>query len=135
MVVRFHRSLKSSLRARLAGSDWVPHLPLGLLGLRATPKDDTGLSVSEAVYGSPLTLPGELVDVPDYFLMPSSGKLTELLMDSPFLHLIMFVLFLQFNCLQLLCQLSMCLFVRMQLYHPWHLNLNLNFVYPLLKNV
>jgi len=70
MVERFHRSLKSSLRARLAGSDWFSHLPLVLLGLRATPKDDTGISVSEAVYGSPLTLPGELVDVPE--LLPSS---------------------------------------------------------------
>ena len=70
MVERFHRSLKSSLRARLAGSDWFSHLPLVLLGLRATPKDDTGLSVSEAVYGSPLTLPGELVDVPE--LLPGS---------------------------------------------------------------
>ena len=117
MVVRFHRSLKSSLRARLAGSDWVPHLPLGLLGLRATPKDDTGLSVSEAVYGSPLTLPGELVDVPDYFLMPSSGKLTELLMDSPFLRLIMFVLFLQSNFLQLSSQPNTSLFVKIQLNH------------------
>ena len=28
MVERFHRSLKSSLRARLAGSDWFSHLPL-----------------------------------------------------------------------------------------------------------
>ena len=65
MVERFHRSLKSSLRARLANSDWISHLPMVLLGLRATPKDDTGLSVSEAVYGAPLTLPGELVDVPE----------------------------------------------------------------------
>ena len=65
LVERFHRSLKSSLRARLAGSDWFSHLPLVLLCLRATPKDDTGLSVSEAVYGCPLTLPGELVDVPE----------------------------------------------------------------------
>ena len=65
MVERFHRSLKSSLRARLTNSDWVSHLPMVLLGLRATPKDDTGLSVSEAVYGAPLTLPGELVDVPE----------------------------------------------------------------------
>ena len=70
MVERFHRSLKSSLQARLAGSDWFSHLPLVLLGLRATPKDDTGLSVSEAVYGSPLTLPGELVDVPE--LLPDA---------------------------------------------------------------
>ena len=66
MVERFHRSLKSSLQARLAGSDWFSHLPLVLLGLRATPNDDTGLSVSEAVYGSPLTLPGELLDVPEF---------------------------------------------------------------------
>ena len=70
MVERFHRSLKSSLRAKLAGFDWVSHLPLVLLGLRATPKDDTGLSVSEAVYGSPLTLPGELVDIPE--LLPDA---------------------------------------------------------------
>ena len=70
MVERFHRSLKSSLRARLSNSDWVSHLPMVLLGLRATPKDDTGLSVSEAVYGTPLTLPGELVDVPE--LLPDT---------------------------------------------------------------
>ncbi|XP_023341697.1 uncharacterized protein LOC111711545 [Eurytemora carolleeae] len=54
-----------SVLGRLAGSDWFSHLPLVLLGLRATPKDDTGPSVSEAVYGSPLTLPSELVDVPE----------------------------------------------------------------------
>ena len=65
IIEPFHRSFKSSLRARLAGSDWFSHLPLVLLGLRATPKDDTSLFVSEAVYGSPLTLPGELVDLPE----------------------------------------------------------------------
>jgi len=70
MVERFHRSLKASLRARLSNSDWISHLPMVLLGLRATPKDDTGLSVSEAVYGSPLSLPGELVDVPE--LLPDA---------------------------------------------------------------
>jgi hypothetical protein len=70
MVERFHRSLKASLRARLSNSDWISHLPIVLLGLRATPKDDTGLSVSEAVYGSPLSLPGELVDVPE--LLPDA---------------------------------------------------------------
>ena len=64
MVKRFHRSLKSSLQARLAGSDWFSHLPLVLLGLRATPKDDTGLS--EAVYSSPLTLPGDIPELLPY---------------------------------------------------------------------
>ena len=64
IVERFHRSLKSSLQARLAGSDWFSHLPLVLLGLRATPKDDTGLS--EAVYSSPLTLPGDVPELLPY---------------------------------------------------------------------
>jgi hypothetical protein len=33
---------------------------LGLLGLRAAPKEVSGISSAEAVYGQPLTLPGEL---------------------------------------------------------------------------
>ena len=33
LVERFHRSLKSSLRARLASPDWCDHLPLVMLGL------------------------------------------------------------------------------------------------------
>ena len=55
MIERFHRSLKSSLRARLASSDWVAHLPLVMLGLRSSPKEDSGFSPAEAVYGSNLS--------------------------------------------------------------------------------
>ena len=62
MIEQFHHSLKSSLRARLAGSDWVAHLPLVMLGLRSWPKDDSGLSPAEAVYGSTLSLPGEFLE-------------------------------------------------------------------------
>ena len=65
MIERFHRSLKASLPARAANSDWVSHLPLVLLGLRSVPKEDTGFSVSEAVYGSALTIPGEFLDGPE----------------------------------------------------------------------
>ena len=72
LIERFHRSLKSTLRARSAGSDWFSHLPLDLLGLRATPKEDMGLLVSEAVCGSPLILPGELMNVPE---MPPCRKM------------------------------------------------------------
>jgi cleavage and polyadenylation specificity factor subunit 1 len=36
-VERFHRRLKDSLRAWLAGSDWPSHLPWVMLGLRAAP--------------------------------------------------------------------------------------------------
>ena len=65
MIERFHCSLKSALQPRLAGSDWFFHLPLVLLGLRTIPKDNTELSVSEAVYGSSLTVPGEFLGSPE----------------------------------------------------------------------
>ena len=72
MIERFHRSLKSSLRARLASSDWVSHLPLVMLGLQSSPKDDSGFSLAKAVYGSNLSLPGEFLEhseiPPDSFL-------------------------------------------------------------------
>jgi len=44
MIERFHRSLKNSLRARLASSDWFLHLPLVLLGLLTSPRDHSALS-------------------------------------------------------------------------------------------
>jgi hypothetical protein len=62
MIERSHRQLKNSLRARLAGDQWSDHLPWVLLGLRAAPKEDANVSSAELVFGTPLTLPGELVD-------------------------------------------------------------------------
>jgi len=61
MVERAHRQLKDALRARLAGKSWLDHLPWVLLGLRAAPKEDSGLSSAEVLYGEPLTLPGQFV--------------------------------------------------------------------------
>jgi hypothetical protein len=61
MVERFHRQLKNSLRARLCGPNWVDHLPWVLLGLRAAPKEDSGVSSAEMLYGSPLSLPGQFL--------------------------------------------------------------------------
>ncbi len=40
--------------------DCPAHLPWALLGLRAAPKEVSGLSSAEAVFGQPLVLPGEL---------------------------------------------------------------------------
>ncbi len=57
MVERTHCQLKDALRARLAGPRWPEHLPWVLFGLRAAPKDDSGLSSAELVLGMPLTLP------------------------------------------------------------------------------
>ena len=63
LVERFHRQLKEALRARNCGTSWAAHLPWVLLGLRAAPKEDSGLSSAEAVYNKKLVLPGELQDV------------------------------------------------------------------------
>ncbi len=40
--------------------DWPAHLPWVMLGLWAAPKEISGISSAEAVYGQPLILPGEL---------------------------------------------------------------------------
>jgi hypothetical protein len=60
MVERVHRQLKAALRSRNCGADWAEHLPWVLMGIRAAPKDDTGVSSAELVYGCSLVLPGEL---------------------------------------------------------------------------
>ncbi len=60
-VERFHRRLKESLRAQLAGADWPDHLPWLLLGLHAAPQEDSGISAAKLVYGSPMSLPGQFL--------------------------------------------------------------------------
>jgi hypothetical protein len=71
-IERFHRRLKDSLRARLANADWPLHLPWVLLGLRAAPREDSGLSAAELVFGAPLSLPGQFLSaaepLPQQFL-------------------------------------------------------------------
>ncbi len=63
MVERVHRQIKDALRARGAGLEWHSHLPWVLLGLRAAPKEDSAVSSAELVLGTPVILPGQLVDV------------------------------------------------------------------------
>ena len=60
IVERFHRQLKAALRARCSGADWLEHLPWVLLGLRAAPKEEAGVSAAEATYGHSLVLPSQL---------------------------------------------------------------------------
>jgi hypothetical protein len=60
LVERTHRQLKDALQARETGVDWPAHLPLVLLGLRSAPKEISGISSVEAVFGQPLVLLGEL---------------------------------------------------------------------------
>ena len=60
MIERIHRTLKTALKARLTGPNWVEELPWVLLGLRTTPKEDLGYSSAELVYGEPLTISSEI---------------------------------------------------------------------------
>ncbi len=60
-VERLHRRLQDALRARTAAATWSEELPFVLLGLRAQPREDTGLSPAEAVFGAPIVLPNEFL--------------------------------------------------------------------------
>jgi hypothetical protein len=62
LVERFHRRLKDALRARLAGPAWTAHLPWVLLGLRAAPREEDNISPAQAVFGTPIVLPGQFLD-------------------------------------------------------------------------
>ncbi|XP_028170283.1 uncharacterized protein K02A2.6-like, partial [Ostrinia furnacalis] len=61
LVERFHRQLKAAITCH-ANSNWVESLPLVLLGIRATHKEDLHASPAELVYGETLRLPGEFFE-------------------------------------------------------------------------
>jgi cleavage and polyadenylation specificity factor subunit 1 len=60
LVERFHRSLKSSLKASCSDAphEWVDRLPWDLLGLRTAWREDLGSSAAELLYGEPIAVPG-----------------------------------------------------------------------------
>jgi cleavage and polyadenylation specificity factor subunit 1 len=60
MIERAHRRLKEALKTRLAAADWPDHLPWVLLALNVAPKEDSGKSAAEMVFGASLTLPAQL---------------------------------------------------------------------------
>jgi hypothetical protein len=47
--------------AHAAAATWFKELPFVLLGLRAQPREDTGLSLAEAVFGAQIVLPNEFL--------------------------------------------------------------------------
>ena len=65
----------------------VPSPALGSPRIRTVPKDDSGLSVSKAVYGSHLTVPGEFLGSPElpptYFLRKIENTITGLAIPPP----------------------------------------------------
>lgn len=60
LVERFHRQLKASIMARSGSRDWSEHLPVILLGIRNTIKEDLHCTPAELVFGTSLRLPGEM---------------------------------------------------------------------------
>ena len=64
LAERFHRHFKTGLKARLAGSNWVADLPVVLLGIHATLKEDLSCTSAEMVYGTTLHLPGDFLSAP-----------------------------------------------------------------------
>ncbi|XP_036362146.1 uncharacterized protein LOC118765014 [Octopus sinensis] len=61
MIERFHRQLKSAIRACPDITNWMEFLPLILLGIRIFAKGDMGHSPAELVYSTPLALPGRMI--------------------------------------------------------------------------
>lgn len=59
MLERFHRTLKAALTAHET-PQWSQRLPIVLLALRNTVKQDIGVTPAELVFGTTLRLPGEL---------------------------------------------------------------------------
>eukprot|EP00731_Ephydatia_muelleri_P025040 Em0017g123a len=65
LIERFHRQLKSSLKACHTPTHWVDALPIILLGIRTALKQDLGCSAAELVYGTTLCIPGEFFSIAD----------------------------------------------------------------------
>lgn len=70
LVERFHRQLKAAIMCH-ADSNWVDVLPLVLLGIRSSFKEDLQASSAELTYGEPLRLPGE-------FFSPTVPEATDI---------------------------------------------------------
>ena len=72
IVERFHRQLKGALKASTDPTNWVDMLPLVLLGIRTSLKEDLRRSTAELVYGTTLRLPGEFFHNSDMQLDPAT---------------------------------------------------------------
>ncbi|UYV76605.1 hypothetical protein LAZ67_14001434 [Cordylochernes scorpioides] len=71
LVERVYRQLKDSLRCHDSTS-WSLKLPLVLLGIRSSLREDLNTTTAELVYGKPLPLPGKFFEDP-----PSASSPTE----------------------------------------------------------
>jgi len=70
MVERLHRQLKTAIRCHQRR--WTEALPLILMGIRSSWKEDLGATAAEMVYGQPLRLSGQFLT-----LQPTSESLSS----------------------------------------------------------
>jgi hypothetical protein len=78
-IERLHCRLKDALCTRAGTATWPEELPFVLLGLRAQPREDTGLSPVEAVFSEQIVLP----NAPSLPRHNSSTELPSKLLSSP----------------------------------------------------
>ena len=78
LVERFHRHLKGALRARLAGPFWMDQLPVVLLGIRASWREDADTMPAQLLYGEALQLPGEMIPDVQPVGKPPEGFLRDM---------------------------------------------------------
>ena len=82
MIERFHRTLKERLMARAQNDPaWIQHLPLVLLGVRTTLREDSGTSPAKLLYGAHLRLPGDFVSGSSPSSSASPSEFVALLRD------------------------------------------------------
>lgn len=61
LIERWHRTVKAALKCHGDSDNWVDTLPIVLLGLRSTVKEDLNATPAEMLFGSTLRLPGDFV--------------------------------------------------------------------------
>ena len=94
MVERFHRSLKTALKARLDGPRWMDELPIVMLGIRTTWKEDLDAAPVLLTYGTNLRVPGDFLPPPcadkvspsSAFVQEMQEKLRKLSLFPPSHH-------------------------------------------------
>ena len=59
-------------------ADWMVHLPLVLLGIRTSVRQDSSWCPAELVYGATLRLPGEFLAPPGLDVAPTTEYVTDL---------------------------------------------------------
>ena len=70
LIERFHRHLRSAMKAQSQPENWMDVLPPVLLGVRTALKEDFHCTSAELVYGTSLCLPGE-------FFTPCKDKVAD----------------------------------------------------------